>query len=442
MVIINSMLQLIPGMIESFILWRVLTCVMIPRYSKTIMSISAVVMILLDGLKIWILSMSGMERYHIFGMLAVMLYILGTFFFLTNNTIVEKLAWWGIYLFILIIMEMAAVIILGSVLENPLELYASNNPVNLFVIIIIKILTLLLFEVIIRKRKGHPTIGISFFKELIIVIFFNLLLILVVTFTFTNRHTIVNKIDNIILLLFGVVLFITIYTVMLIFRIEKKSNEEIETQLKLQQIEMELKQSHDMIDMTDRLKKLHHDMTKHIGLIRTLIQDEKYGELEAYIDQIYGEAELANDLVLSENKILSVLLSAKKALAREKKIQFTSTVAVEEIEMANKDLSLLLSNLLDNAIDAAQTVSGRKFIEFSIQRLDNAYIIHCENSFELKPVMKKEKFISSKDNNILLSIEAENIKEIVAKYHGEISFEYDDAIFGVHIVIPAGMDFE
>jgi sensor histidine kinase regulating citrate/malate metabolism len=217
---------------------------------------------------------------------------------------------------------------------------------------------------------------------------------------------------------------------------ERESRKELETKLKLQQIEMELKQNNDMINITDNLRKLRHDMNNHIGLIKNLIYDQKYDDLREYVDDLYGDVARANDIIVAENKALSVLLNTKSDKARELNIEFQSFVAASEIKMQDKDICALFGNILDNAIEAAQKSMNKKFIELSIQKTDSGCVIKCENSFSQKPVMKKGKFLSSKGNSAFHGIGVENIKDIVAKYNGEVKFDYDDEVFNLRIVMP------
>jgi hypothetical protein len=46
-----------------------------------------------------------------------------------------------------------------------------------------------------------------------------------------------------------------------------------------------------------------------------LTKTHKYDDLEEYIDQIYEDVEIANELVITGNKTLSVLINSKKSLA-------------------------------------------------------------------------------------------------------------------------------
>ncbi|MDD3174195.1 MAG: GHKL domain-containing protein [Herbinix sp.] len=432
----NFVIQYMPCVIECFILLRLMSSVLDLKYNKTVPIVIAAVMFFLINLKHIIFQIPGLERYQVVGVIILLAFTFFSFHFLYKNTLKEKLIWWGVFYLGIIGMELVTILVLSLIMENPLEVLASNNPMSFWIIFIGKLMTLLVFEIIIRKHNGHMVIGISYFKELAIIILFNFVLMLGVVFTYFNRHDIGNNINHILIFAFGVVLLITGYTVVLIFRIEKKSNEEMATQLKLQQIELELKLNKDMISIMDKLRILRHDMNNHIGLIKTLVYSQKYDELEEYINQIYEDVEVANDLVITGNQTLSVLLNAKKSLAKEKDIEFTSIIATQEISMQNKDICSLLGNILDNAIEAAEKSGEKKYIQLMIQNTQKGCVISCENSFGVKPVMKKGRFITNKDNALIHGIGTENIKDIVSKYNGEIMFDFDDDIFNVRVVMP------
>lgn len=383
----------------------------------------------------YIFSIPEMEKFFTVGTIVTMCNVFLTFMFLTKNSFVEKVIWFGVFYLGTVIFELLTFFILKLVLNKGLPL-SDNDEISMYIVFIGKVLYLLLFEYIIRKRKQKVLISVSYFKELSIIILFNLVLLLASVYISKNQQGIISNIDGFIFFIFTVVFLITSYIVILIFRLEKKSREEIETQLKLQQIELELKLNDDMINVTDKLRKLRHDMNNHIGLIKALVKAQKYDELEEYINQIYEDVEIANELVITSNKTLSVLLNSKKSLAKSKNIDFTSMIASQEINMQNKDICALLGNILDNAIEAAEKSGNKKYILLMIQKTEEGCIISCENSLGIKPIIKKGKFVTLKDNSLLHGIGIENMKDIVTKYKGEINFDYDDEMFHVRIVLP------
>ena len=422
--------------IESFIWWRLTNSVLSTKYDKKYPMGATIILLLLMLMKDFIFRLPNMTQLQVIGTFVLMSYTFIMGLLLFKNSFREKLVWWGIYYFGIIIMELVTILLLSLVMNTSIQEITTDNKASVWIIALAKIMTILLFEAIIRKRKSKLVIGFTYFRELSFVIFFSIFLLLGTVFIFTNANNISNNIDNIILFFFGIMLFIAIFTITLIFKIEKKSKEEMETKLKLQQIELELKLNDDMISIVDKLRKLRHDMNNHIGLIKNLVHTEKYEVLKEYIDQIYEDVEVANELVITENKTLSVLLNAKKSKAKEKNIDFQSIITLQDLQMQNKDICALLGNILDNAIEASEKVDNNKYIQLSIQKTTVGCVISCENSLGVKPVMRKGKFITSKENALIHGIGTENIKDIVAKYKGEVTFDYDDEMFHVRIVLP------
>ncbi len=421
---------------EAFIWYRVMTNMLDKKYERKIYPIAGVVLALILAAKTYIFEIPWLTGFAVIGTLGVIIAALLMNMMLFKSPIHEKLIWWGVYYFGLILMELVSIVFATSVLKVPLDVMNGQNSFTCWFTFLVKILTILIFEFFIRIRKGKLQIAMAQYKNLSFAVVFNVILILGTVIVFFNLDNAQVDLNKVIGFFFGVVILVTVLTLTLIFRIEKASRKEIETRLKLQQIEMELKQNQDMISITDNLRKLRHDMNNHIGLIRNFIYTKNYDGLKEYVDQLYVDVDKANDMVISENKILSVMLNLKKNQARELQIEFQSIVAAEEINMQERDITALLGNILDNAIEGAAKAKDKKYIDFSIQKTESGCVINCENSFGEKPVMKRGKLMTSKKNASHHGIGTENIKEIVAKYRGEVRFDFDEEIFSVRIVMP------
>jgi sensor histidine kinase regulating citrate/malate metabolism len=50
--------------------------------------------------------------------------------------------------------------------------------------------------------------------------------------------------------------------------------------------------------------------------------------------------------------------------------------------------------------------------------------------------MKRGKLLTSKNNASNHGIGTENIKDIVAKYQGDVRFDFDDDMFSVRVIMP------
>jgi two-component system, LytTR family, sensor histidine kinase AgrC len=423
-------------LIEAFIWYRLMTNMLECKYSKKVYMLAASMIFWLLLLKGFIFKLPVMENLRGYGSFVIILYTLVAAILLFKNPFFEKLIWWGVFYIGLIIMELVTITFMSTVLRISLETLQNDEVINNTATVATKVVTLILFELLIRRRRAKLQIKESVHKNLSILVISNVVLIIGSVIAFFNMNNIDLDLDTVIQFFLGIVLLIEVITFLLVFKMDRDSRKELQTQLKLQQIQLELKQNNDMINITENLRKLRHDMNNHIGLIKSMVDGQKYDYLKTYVDELYGDVAIANDFIVAENTALSVILNAKREKARELNIDFQSLIAAKNIAMQDKDICVLFGNILDNAIEAAEKSMNKKYIDFSIQRTDSGCIIQCENSLGIRPIERKGRFISSKENKYLHGIGIENIKDIVAKYKGELNFDYDDEVFNLRIVLP------
>ncbi|MBP1754339.1 MAG: hypothetical protein H6Q59_737 [Firmicutes bacterium] len=426
------------SIIEAYIWYRLMTNMLERKYSKKVYVIAASMIIVLLSLKTAIFSLPFMENLRAYGSLVIIVYTLIAAIVLFKSTLFEKLIWWGIYYIGLVSMELVVIFFMIVILRIPMTEISNNEVINQTASIVTKIFTLVLFEIFINRRKAKLQIKPSIHRNLSFLVVFNVILLLGSVVVFFNLNNTDNNLITIVQLFFAIMLIILLTTIFLVFKIERDSRKELETKLKLQQMELELRQNKDITKITDNLRKLRHDMNNHIGLIKNFVYAEQYDNLKTYVDEVYSDIAIANEYIVAENRTLSVLLNAKKDLAKQQGIDFQSFVAVSEINIQDKDLCALIGNILDNAIEAAGKSPHKKFIDFAIQKTNSECIIQCENSLRTKPVVKKGIFLSGKGDNDLHGIGTLNIKDIVAKYKGTVTFDYNDEVFQLRIVLPIG----
>ena len=91
--------------------------------------------------------------------------------------------------------------------------------------------------------------------------------------------------------------------------------------------------------------------------------------------------------------------------------------------------STLLSNLVDNAIEACEKVEPeRRYINLIIKVVEENMFIHIENSKISAPV---DINVSTKDNPDSHGIGVSRVKEIFDKYDGKVKFEQEEDRFVV-----------
>lgn len=78
-------------------------------------------------------------------------------------------------------------------------------------------------------------------------------------------------------------------------------------------------------------------------------------EISTYISKLYGIINQYNNVVFSGNKTLDIIINKYNTLCANKNIKITFNVKTANlIDIDNTDLSTILNNALDNAVEAAE----------------------------------------------------------------------------------------
>lgn len=291
----------------------------------------------------------------------------------------------------------------------------------------------LLVELFIHSKRGNDSLFNSFRKELVLILCIDIAFVFIISGLFYYKNFFLTTKTAISIALFSVVLIsgISIFT---LYKVAKKSKEMMETNLKLQQIEMEQKITQDLADVVNNLRSLRHDMNNHMSILQGLLSLGEYEEATNYLNSISLDLVVANQFVFTENRVLSVLINSKIDKATTLKIPIQTEILANDFPLDDKDLCALIGNILENAIEAAEKADSQN-ITFSIKKENHRLYIKCENTFSVTPIVQNGEFITTKKEKQYHGIGTKNIKSIVKKYNGETEFAFDD-LFHVSIVIP------
>lgn len=110
---------------------------------------------------------------------------------------------------------------------------------------------------------------------------------------------------------------------------------------------------------------------------------------------------------------------------------------IDDIDMeflSDIDITTIVSNVLDNAIEAVSELPEEKRnILFIIKEKMNCLVIHAENPYK-NIEQSKNRFLSTKNGH--LGIGLKNIESVVNKYNGIFSVDISDENFVNLITIP------
>ena len=208
----------------------------------------------------------------------------------------------------------------------------------------------------------------------------------------------------------------------------------IKVNQKYTQMLLDKQQEKDTIDyykllseQNENSKVLIHDITKHLNTIKQLSKD-KDSDIAQYISEIVDDFSIMNPIDYCNNPTVNLITHRYYEICRKNDINFTISIKNSNIDfMKEHDITALLDNLLENAVDAV-LLTDDKFIDFSIcTRNSNFVIIKISNSCNKKPKYINGILVSSKNTSGIHGIGTRSIKRVVAKYNGNLEMKYDSS---------------
>lgn len=223
----------------------------------------------------------------------------------------------------------------------------------------------------------------------------------------------------------------------IVFR-EKKMREnqmfELETKNQLQLYEALSKN-------IDKQRKLSHEYQNQINLIQELCQKGLINELKKYLAEINGEIEHDMDCIETNHHIINTVINQKYYESASKGILFLCKINdMSKINMKNKDIALLLSNLLNNAIEACEKIEGQKYIKIKLILKNNKLILSVKNSYDGKLCRINNQLATLKETDTEShGYGLKNVIKVVKDSDGDYVIKTTDSEFYISIYIPQNM---
>lgn len=312
-------------------------------------------------------------------------------------------------------------VLLPLIMESfhiPMEKIINNPWINLAVFMPIALIASLLLVCIVRKNfilydfgseaKLHNT------WWAVAAILVQILFILLINSSIVACANLYSLQKALPYLNLGLV-FICIFEVFTIKRIEKQTKEQTQTRLLKNHL-------HQVESILETAEIQRHEYVKHMQTIQALIELNKIETAQEYVNGITSQYRSNKMIYYIDHPAISALINSKNSVAQVNNIDFAVAVKceLEDIRIPVWDLCSMLGNLLDNAIEAAATADEpRVGVEFKCE--NGFYLIYIINNGSLitDPAKVFEAGITTKCSDSRgygLYI----VKKLVNKYHGSI----------------------
>lgn len=186
---------------------------------------------------------------------------------------------------------------------------------------------------------------------------------------------------------------------------------------------------------------VENDIKITINLISILAyaENKEYEKMTGFIEEIMGEggmmiASISN----SGNIVIDSLIGYWYVTAQNKRIIFKTDICIPMImPFKGADLSLILGNLLENAVEAAEKVEENRYINVKMKFDKNNLLLFVENSYKGKLLKTRDSRLkSTKSDAENHGVGLASVYRAVAKYHGSVIIEDSEpGKFKIRIVL-------
>lgn len=346
----------------------------------------------------------------------------------------------------LVIIACNVFMILVSMLRGRITFFLSGKSINEIniqgseslarVLGIVLTNTLYLVTAYILTCFFHDKIKLKKEEYIIIIIYYIIFLIVVLLSIAMSRNVDFSLIWQKTFLILDMLMFIAnIIVLKMIFHINQQNHYEMENALLYMQITQQEKRIREEEKNYREVQLLRHDLKRYLVTYRQLLQEGKYEVIEADIDKILRKRLNTNHCVYTENTILNAVICEKMEQCSIKNIKIEVQVNADK-DMDSIEYGVVLSNLLDNAIEAEeQEKEENRYICLNIGVEQNMIHLVVSNYISESVLQNNALLETSKKNKQLHGIGLRGVKEFVNNKEGEIEIFEENHMFVVHICV-------
>ena len=406
------------------------------KRNKSQVVLSVLTLIVLSRLCIHFL-----KKYTIIKMLLMIVMIILAMWFLYEISFIKTLILVFFIESIITITDYIVIMILAKIHGDITTLGGASSLIGRLILILSRLILFAILIVISRissKKRNNVTADMSnkeWIQFLIFPIFTICAVMLMVNSVMKSYHSDIVPVYYIIaigLIVLNLVVF------HLISEILEHSRKMKEAQILRQQSIGQVGLYNSMRENYNIQRQRTHEYKNQIVCMDMLMKKKDYSKLEDYIGNISDGLDAQLDMVDTNNDVVNAILNAKYYEAIKNDVLFVLKINdLSDIKVSDEDIVTILSNLLDNAIEAAKQCNvGKRTVKIKLLSEDDVLTIAVSNTYKTEPMLTEDGYIRTTKNN--KEEHGWGIRNIVAtleKYDAEYIIDYKNGEFVFSIMM-------
>ena len=210
------------------------------------------------------------------------------------------------------------------------------------------------------------------------------------------------------------------------------------TYLKLVEMQEEQAKRHldEVRNIHKEMRGYKHDFHHHLQALKGQLEAGEVDRAIAYIEQLDQNLQSVDTLLKTGNVTVDAILSAKLAQAKAEGIAVTVQANLPgELLLSDLELSIVIGNLLGNAIEACRDAQREKFIRLSISMKGCMMYFYLLNSAGTKKTKIGTLFKTGKRG--FHGFGLQRAETILKEHGGWVKYNSEEGAFTSEFLVPA-----
>ena len=182
----------------------------------------------------------------------------------------------------------------------------------------------------------------------------------------------------------------------------------------------------------EEIRMLRHDSKHYYLMILSKLENDSNEECKRFINEILDKQEFSKQEVFISNSVINYIVNDKKEICNSNNIVFDVNVIGRIQEKDSNNVGVIISNLLDNAIEASKR-EEQKHIVLNLEVQMGLYNISVKNKISQSVLSNNPKLISRKNNPNMHGLGLNSVKYMANKMNGAVSITEENGYFQVQV---------
>ena len=288
-----------------------------------------------------------------------------------------------------------------------------------------KIIFFILCEIIIKIKKKQAYL-LNRFQQVIQLICFLISFVIATLLWNVSREQ--DEVSPIFTVIFLLIIFLNILLYILMSKMQKDNITKEEYKLLKATLFAQEKLAVEVKERYTEMKTLRHDMKHYFTAAAELISEGKPNEAKDYIESVINEKiNPASMGVNTGSAVIDAAINNKITLCTKNGIEMKCLIDTRFAGINDMDISILLSNLLDNAINNCDMSEPK--IELVIKNKKSFIYINVKNKIGTSVLSCNPNLLTKKEDKSSHGFGIKSIKNIARKYDGSAEFSEHNGYF-------------